>query len=129
MWLPKDERKMLIQYYGRLHESGVQTRTRFFLSELVECLSGNDMRNRVKVASKTLQQRNLLAFLDDRGDALSVQLSLEGYDLGREYCSLWLLIKLWYLEYIKNHPIWVIISFLGGVFATLLVQWLSKVII
>jgi hypothetical protein len=124
----KDERKMLIQYYEKLHESGVAARTRFFLSELEKCLSGKDTRNRVKIASKTLERRNLIAFLNDRGDALWVQLSLEGYDLGRKYSSWWTWTGLLFAEH-KNHWIWVTISFFGGILATLLVQWLSKVIV
>ncbi len=74
-------------YYKELHASGVETRGQIFLNELEKCLSGKNRRNRAKIASRMLLQRNLLAFLQDQGDAITVGLSLEGYDLGRKYSS------------------------------------------
>jgi hypothetical protein len=124
VWLPEDERRLLVHYYRRMHESGVETRVPFFLSETEKCLSGKNRRNRVKIASKTLQQRNLIAFLNDQSDALRVQLSLEGYDLGRKYANWFDRSGFWFAEY-KNHWIWVIVSFFGGVLGALLVNWLS----
>lgn len=67
MWLPKDEREVLNHYYKELHESGVEGRCQFFQSELERCLSGKGKRNRVKIASKMLKQRDLLNFLNDQG--------------------------------------------------------------
>ena len=125
MWLPRDERKVLSHYYSELHESGVETRGRVFLSGSEKCLSGKDKRNRVKIASKTLKQRDLLDFLNDQKDAMTVQLSLQGYDLGRKYSSWWIRTGLWFEEY-KNHWIWVVVSFLGGVVGALLINWLSR---
>jgi hypothetical protein len=52
-------------------------------------------------------------------------LKLEGYDLGRKYSSWWTRSGLCFAEY-KNHWIWIIISFLGGVLGALLINWLSK---
>ncbi|MHC4119082.1 MAG: hypothetical protein ACYSWO_16435 [Planctomycetota bacterium] len=125
MWLPKDERKVLSHYYRKLHGSGVETRGRVFLSELEKCLPGKDKRNRVKIASRTLKKRDLLAFLNDQADAITVQLSIEGYDLGRR-CNSWCDRNvLWFREY-KDHWIWIIISFLGGVVGALLVNWLTR---
>ena len=125
MWLPKDERKLLELYYKKLQESGVETRGQFFLSELENCLSGNDKRNRVKIASKMLKRRNLLDFYNDQDDAVTVQLSLEGFDLGRKYSSRWNRSGLCFAEY-KHHWIWLIVSFLGGIIGALLVNWLSN---
>ena len=125
MWLPKDERKVLVYYYKELHESGVETRGQVFLSKLEKCLSKNNKRNRVKIASKMLKQRDLLDFFNDQNEAVTVQLNLEGYDLGRKYSSWWTRSGLWFAEY-KNHWIWLIISFLGGVIGGLLINWLSK---
>ena len=106
MWLPKDEREVLIYYYKKLHESGVETRGQFFLSELEKCLSGKDKRNRVKIASKILKRRNLLDFYNDQHDAVTVQLSLEGFDLGRKYSSIPHTILLWCNEY----KVWIILG-------------------
>jgi len=108
MWLPKDERKVLAYYYKELHKSGMETRGQFFVSELENCLSGNDKRNRVKIAGKMLKRRNLLDFYNDQHNSVTVQLSLEGYDLGRKYSSLW-----------------TIVGFLGGIIGALIVNWLS----
>jgi len=127
MWLPKDERKVLACYYKELHESGVAARRSFFLSTLEKSLRGRNARNRVLLASQTLHRRNLIAFLNDQGDALTVQLSLEGYDLGRKYSSWWTRSGLLYAEY-KHHWIWLIGSFVSGIIATLFVLWLSKVL-
>ena len=113
---------MLVHYYKGL--SSVDSRMPFFLKDLEKSLGEPNARGRAKIASKTLQQRNLIAFLDDRGDALRVQLSLEGYDLGRKYASWFDWSGLWFAEY-KNHWIWIIISFLGGVIGALLINWLS----
>ena len=65
----------------------------------------------------------------EAGDSIEVSLTMEGHDLGRKYNCWWLRSNLWYAEYIKNHWIWVIISFFGGILSTLLLQWLSKVIV
>ena len=129
MWLSQDERKVLYHYYKKLHGSGVETRGQIFLSELETRLSGKDKRIRIKRASKTLEKRDLLAFLNFQGDAVTVQLSLQGYDVGRKYNSWLSRSNIWYAEYIRNHWIWNIISFIIGIFATLLIQWLSKVIV
>ena len=56
---------------------------------------------------------------------LSITLTIKGYDLGRKYSSWWTRSGLWFAEY-KNHWIWIIISFLGGVLGALLINWLSK---
>jgi len=124
MWLPKDERNLLRCYYDKL--SRVDTRGSFFMSELEKCLKGKNKRNRIKTAGEMLKKRNLLDFLHDQGDALRAQLSLEGYDLGRKYASWWSRSGLWFAE-LKHHWFWVIVSFLLGIIAMLIVNWLSKV--
>jgi hypothetical protein len=123
MWLPKDEQKVLVHYYKELYD--VNARGQFYMSTLEKLLRGTNTRNRVKIASKILKQRNLIAFLNDQGDALTVQLSLEGYDLGRKYSSWWTKSGLWFAEY-KDHWFWLIVSFLGGIVGALVVNWLSK---
>ncbi len=123
MWLPKDERKLLAYYYRKLEQ--VNVRGSLFLSELEKCLQGTNTRNRVLLASERLMRRNFLDFLNNQGDALTVQLSLQGYDLGRKYSSWWTRSGLWFAEY-KDHWFWLIISFLGGIIGALVVNWLSK---
>jgi hypothetical protein len=113
MWLPKDERKLLAHYYQQLHESGVDARGDFFLSTLESCLKGVDARSRAITASNVLQKRNLIVFLHHRGDAITVQLGLEGYELGRKYSS-----KLHtFLLLCNEYKVWIIlgliISFVG----------------
>jgi len=55
---------------------------------------------------------------------LCITLTIKGYDLGRKYSSWWTRSGLWFAEY-KNHWIWIIVSFLGGVIGGLLINWLS----
>ena len=124
IWLPKDERNVLIYCYKKLQESGVETRGQFFLSELEKRLSGKDKRNRVKIDSKMLKRRNLLEFYNDQHDAVTVQLSLEGCGLGRKYSSWWTKSGLWFAEF-KHHWTWLIVGFLGGIIGALIVNWLS----
>lgn len=119
MWLPKEERKVLACYYKEFHESAVKEGGRVFMSELEKCLSGKDKRIRAKRASETLQKRNLLAFYNDQGDAVTVRLSLEGFDLGRKYSS-----KLHtFLLLCNEYKVWIIlgliISFVGVLIAIL----------
>ncbi|MBA7690936.1 hypothetical protein ES703_99472 [subsurface metagenome] len=110
MWLPKDERKVLAYYYKELHKSGVKTRGQIFLSKLEKCLSKNNKRNRVKIASKMLKQRDLLDFFNDQNEAVTVQLSLEGYDLGRKYSKKRGMLWIWCNEY----KLWVILTVITG---------------
>ena len=56
---------------------------------------------------------------------LCITLTIKGYDLGRKYSSWWDCSGLWFSEY-RNHWMWVIVSFLGGVLGALLVNWLSR---
>jgi hypothetical protein len=56
---------------------------------------------------------------------LRIKLTIEGYDLGRKYNSWWDRSGLWFAEN-KDHWFWLIVSFLGGIICTLVVNWLSK---
>jgi hypothetical protein len=47
-----------------------------------------------------------------------ITLTIEGYDLGRKYSFWWSSSKLWYEEHIKNHPIWLIVSYMAGIDVT-----------
>jgi len=84
-------------------------------------------RHRLERANKLLEERKLIALKShetDR-DACAIKLTLEGYDLGRRYASWWTCSGLWFQEY-KNHWIWVIISFLGGVLGGFISSWLTR---
>ena len=102
MSLPKDERKLLVHYYQKLRNGGVGARARFYLSTLEKVLQGTNTQNQAKIATERLQKRNLVAFLQNQGDAITVGLSLEGHDLGRKYNSWWTKSGLWFAEY-KHH--------------------------
>jgi len=135
MWLPKDERKLLQRYYKKIGEPEKQE----FIDEndLIKTLSPNcdtqgirgvpgyaDSKFRVATANKVLSMRRLVRYRE-AGEAIEISLSVEGYDLGRKYSSWWSRSNLWYTEYMKHHWICVVGSFLSGILATLLVQWLS----
>jgi hypothetical protein len=85
--------------------------------------------NLVNIALKERGLINTKETIGATSPPRSISLTTNGYDLGRKYNSLWLRIKLWYEEYIKSHPIWLISSFLGGVITGLLVNWLSKILV
>jgi len=106
MWLSKDERKLLVHYYQELHDCGVGTKARFYLNTLEKILQGTNTRKRAKITSERLQRRNLIAFLQDQGDAITVGLSLEGHDLGRKYNSRAGTAWVWCNEY----KLWIILG-------------------
>jgi hypothetical protein len=150
MWLPKDERRLLWYYYHRINKVGGEES--FDLRELTEflvCKNLKELRcrkkerrdkdgaelardylneqNRVNIANKALQERGLIRLTEYPGprEVKRITLNLEGYDLGRLYSSWWTYSGLWFREY-KDHWIWIIVSFLGGVIGALLINWLSK---
>jgi len=56
---------------------------------------------------------------------LSVRLTPEGMRLGSKYNSWFSSSGLWFAEY-KDHWLWYVLSFLGGITGALLVNWLSR---
>ncbi len=89
-----------------------------------------DYKNRVDIANAALEARKLIKLHKHQSelDVKAVGLTIEGYDLGRKYSSCLIRSGLWFAEY-RYHWIWVIGSFLAGIAGTLLVRWLSKIII
>ncbi len=85
-------------------------------------LAGKDA---VEVANKMLQDRRLVNVRERGTDFYGVTMVLEGRDLGRKYNSWFDCGGLWFREY-KDHWVWLIVSFLGGVLGALIVQWLSN---
>jgi hypothetical protein len=123
MWLPKDERRLLVYYYKELEQAGV--RGEFLLSDLVKCMKKtNGSRNRVRIANQMLDKRNLIALMPPQGDAFTLSLTLTGYDLGRKYNSWWKRSGLCFAAY-KDHWIMLILGIIGGIVGALLVNWLS----
>jgi len=154
MWLPKYERRLLQKYFVKINE--VDKQCDFSFDDLLGFIkskessrhtpSADDTQdteaerfsawrrdcNRIVIANKTLKKRGLIISSDvefDTSKLITISLTITGYDLGRKYSSWWTLSKLWYEEYIKNHPIWLIVSFLGGIISgvigTLVVNWLK----
>jgi hypothetical protein len=108
MLLPKDERKTLAFYYLKWAAGSIPLPPKQPWDEGVHLRLGN---------------RGLIT-LDIAASRLIVTLTPEGIRLGQKYNSWWLSSNLWYAEYIKNHWIWLIVSFLGGVIITQLINWL-----
>jgi len=150
MWLPKDERKLLRFYYHRINK--VDGEESFDSRELVQSLICNNVRelrqrekerrdkdgaeqvrnylyerNRVSAANKALRKRGLIELVEYSGEreVKRITLKLGGYDLGRKYSSWWDRSGLWFAEY-RNHWVWIVGSFFGGIASTLFVQWLSR---
>lgn len=82
---------------------------------------------RVSFANSAFVKRELISLQEHQHehDVVGISLTVRGYDLGMKYNSWWTRSSLWFEEY-KNHWIWLIVSFLGGVIGALLVNWLSK---
>ena len=142
MWLPKDEREVLLKYYQCLQHT--QEYKRF------ESLS-----KRVHIATRNLIKRGLVQEIKEGGpdhpeflaafhveDAIklnpflsssetdiecndiTLRLTLEGYDLASKYDCWFSRTGLWFAEY-KDHWIWLILGFLGGIIGALILEWLK----
>jgi hypothetical protein len=85
------------------------------------------LEKRLKISNARLQERKFIRVQKHQhcDEVAGISLTTEGYDLARKYNSWWSRSNLWYSEYIKYHWICVVGSFVSGILATLLVQWLS----
>jgi len=179
MWLPKDERHLLLAYYVNIFNIDDRNVCRYLdnpkwfeMSDWIAVLEkpswipiltpwlikhdackvkaygdGADMPNeedksmeqvqeeikrcirlekKLKISNAGLERRGFIKVQKHQhcGEVVGISLSIKGYDLGRKYSSWWTRSGLWFAEY-KNHWIWIIISFLGGVIGALLINWLS----
>jgi hypothetical protein len=151
MWLQKDERRLLVGYYrviGEIdkaegcHVSDLRglLKRRAYTLEVPEndkkvsdfankkemerwAKKYHDETNRVKRANKHLHERGLIS-LEHHEHELNmvlITLTLEGYDLGRKYTGFLTRSGLWFEEY-RNHWLWLIIAFFGGVIGTKLLD-------
>ena len=82
---------------------------------------------RLQLSNSGLEKRKLISVQRHETccGVAGISLTIEGYDLGRKYSSWWTRTGEWFEEY-KNHWIWIIVSFLGGVVGALLINWLSS---
>jgi len=86
----------------------------------------NDL-GRVELANRFLEARDLIKVKKHQSasNVISVSLTLAGFDLGRRYGEgFWEYSALWFEAY-RNHWIWLIVGFLGGIIGGALVNWLS----
>jgi hypothetical protein len=114
MWLPKDEEETLVFYYRQFAAGNIPpTPKQPWDDSTHRRLDHRDLINITYVNHKPL-----------------VTLTQKGIDLGQIYNSWWLRSKLWYEQYIKNHPIILLIvglvSYIAGIMSMLLVNWLSS---
>jgi len=122
-----------IQCYGESgapvppqHESADMQNMSDFKSQVRKLIN---IRSRIRAANGRLAARGLITigeFADNDGSESRVQvsLSLEGYDLGRQYSRWWDRSGLWF-DFRRNHWIWALSSFAGGILGALLVNWLA----
>jgi len=82
---------------------------------------------RLRIANMRLEERKLIEVQPHQSDTrvAGISLTLEGYDLARRCCHWFDRTGLWFREY-KDHWVWLIVSFVGGVLGALTVQWLSR---
>ncbi len=132
MWLPKDERELLKSFY---HKSE-KTREVFeltiyeamkilgFKEKKASKLTTDEKWAMVFNANDDLKDRKLINFgLEEH--VFKINLTLNGLDLSRKYNSFLIRSGLRFKEY-KDHWIWLIVSFLGGIIGALIVNWLSR---
>jgi len=144
MWLPKDERETLRKYHSYIHnidESKLFTdlservcnatrnlTERGLIFEFKEGIEGKIEYTKQIFLGESVSLNGFLSSSEE--DVVEknavLKFTLNGLDLADKYNNCWLRIKLWSEEYIKNHPILLIVSFIAGIISTLLVNWLSS---
>jgi hypothetical protein len=85
----------------------------------------------ITAANKILEARGFIKLREHQSavNVVGITLTLDGYNLGNKYDSLWQWSNLWFVENIKNHWISLIIGFLAGSsIGHRLVNWLSKIL-
>ena len=85
------------------------------------------MDQRFHLANGHLEERGMIEIIrhQTEHDVIFVSLMLSGYDLGRKYAKSWDRTGLWFAEY-RNHWIWLILGFLGGIIAALIIDLLKR---
>lgn len=133
MWLPRDERRVLAFYY-RKNPNGSGSYSPDDLRGLDLLLlfsreegSPEDPSTHMQTVEQiniALRNRDLLKYDLIRSGTMRIDLTPEGMRLGRKYNSWFASSGLWFAEY-KDHWLWFVLSFLGGIIGVLLVNWFS----
>lgn len=86
-----------------------------------------DRLARIRVANKLLVTRKLITLREHEHvhGVVLVGLTVDGCDLGRRYRSFLDRSGLWFAAY-RHHWVWLILSFLGGILGSALIQWLTE---
>jgi len=162
MWLPKEERRLLM-FYAAYDRDFRGVATTFSIDELQwlttkprkiakcagelrkkrddgisranhagcpdsglteRCLSWLKAKATIESANNRLRERGLVDHRECGTGQYEITMRLAGWDVGNKYNRWWSRTHLWFAHY-KDHWVWLIVSFLGGVLGALLVQWLS----
>jgi len=146
MWLPKDERYLLQGYWHYINEINVEkTFSEFDLVPLLsspknwkkikedsgdEKIPHEEMRDyfnkqrRVSKANECLAERKLIK-LSSHSCYCALSLTMDGFDLARKYSSWWERSGLWFAS-LKDHWIWLLCSFIGGILGALIIEVIKK---
>lgn len=142
MWLPKDEREVLRKYYHCLQNTQeykrfeslskrvhISTRNLIGRGLLYEIKEGGTEHKEFLAAFIAEDSIRLDLFLassenDIECSDVTLRLTLEGHDLAAKYDNWFSRTGLWFAEY-KDHWIWLISGFLGGIIGALVVEWLK----
>ena len=145
MWLPKEERQLLRFYYDEVKKSNsTPTYEKWYSEEdllsvvgyreqaeeldiagfkksIKECTTA--MAN-VSSANVALVERKLIELKAHQSQKrVGVSLTIDGYDLGRKYSCWFISTGLLYAEY-KHHWLFLIATYMAGIFSACIVGWL-----
>lgn len=142
MWLSKDERKVLFKYYDYLQNTQeyrrfeslsrrvyISTRNLIVRDLVHEIKEGGTEHVESLTALLAMEPIKLHTFLassenDIECNGLTLCLTIQGYDLASKYDHWFSRTGLWFAEY-KDHWIWLLCAFIGGIIGALIVEWLK----
>jgi hypothetical protein len=113
--------------YGKSSSTSVGLKTKEDLEALKSGIKpAIEQKARVEKANKMLVARGMITIRPHQHEygVILIGLTLEGYDLGRRYRSRLERSGLWFERH-RNHWVWLLVSFVGGILGTLLTQWLT----
>lgn len=143
MWLPKDERKTLRKYHSyfsnineAIHFINISERACNATTNLIERGLIHEVRGEGKehfkhlstwIARELVDLANFLSSSkeDEVVQKVILEFTLKGLDLANKYNCWFTRSGLWFAE-CKDHWLWLILGFIGGILGALLVNWLSN---